>query len=795
MSLTQITTQDATYLNLADSHLPPLVNTTNEDIYVITRNVSGKLEIRKSGNNGSTFGSPLDNTNAPTISTKGSIAWLMDGTTIKIAYQTNGVTSGMDLFSQLTYHDFSTSTDTWGTTNQSVHADIDYAGGASTTPDIDIALGGTGNLFIMYRIDDYTTMGTSYIQKGIAKYSSGSWGLTNQVITGTNTGENMYSRGIAGASVDGVHCNYRLATTSTTYRATTYRTAWSTSYTMVSTGADMGLMMRWNDGTTDYVMQLYDVASGVLYALRMKEDASNDIASDSSAAQIFGDNTNTGWALVHDPYGGSDEIWAVFADVGTDDLWANYSANGATTDWKSSGSRPELEDAVSIQTSFGCRGATIYQYSGGTYIGYYVYDNPSTVGLSFGAYSIAAGGTTTYKTIAASSTMTPSISKVGTWARTLAASSTVTAAMSRVSTWYRTIAASSTVTAAMSRVSTWYRTIAATTTAAAALAYGKLYSRTIAATSTVTAAVSKVTTYARTLAATSTVAAALSKVSTWYRNLDVTSTVSPVLSTVATWYKTIAATTTAAAALAKTKIGVVAIAASSTMTAALAAVQLIVKQLDVTSTMTPALTKVATFYQTIAASTTVTAALTKVSTWYRTLAATTTVAVTMTRKMFKTLAVTTTVTAALSAVQLLLIAINATSAMTAQISTVFTAARTIAATSTMTPAVSRAVTFLQTVAASSTMTAAVQRTVGLTLSATMSSNVSITRKFFKTLAVSTTVTPTVITVFVAIRAIDAAATLVAALSKVFIPAGPPPSWSFAKWLGSPGRTQWSGKDD
>jgi hypothetical protein len=121
----------------------------------------------------------------------------------------------------------------------------------------------------------------------------------------------------------------------------------------------------------------------------------------------------------------------------------------------------------------------------------------------------SAGAVTNFQTVAATSTVTPSLTRVTTWVETLAATSTVTAGLTQLRTFYRTLAVTSPVTAVLARLNTFYRTLATSSTVTAALSTVTTRYRTLAASSTVSAGLAEAYLAVRTLAATTTAAANL----------------------------------------------------------------------------------------------------------------------------------------------------------------------------------------------------------------------------------------------------------------------------------------------
>lgn len=393
------------------------------------------------------------------------------------------------------------------------------------------------------------------------------------------------------------------------------------------------------------------------------------------------------------------------------------------------------------------------------------------------------GGSTTPKTVAATSTMTPALSRTKTAVRTLAATSTMTPIISRVRTAVRTLAATSTMTAAY--LKNIGKTIAASSVMTPVLDKGLLVTQAIDAVSTMVANIALTRTYQRTLAATSTMAAAVVKVVG--KTLAVGSTLVPTMNRAVTLLRTLAVNSTHIPTLNRVVSYPRTLAASSAMTPVLVAAKTFSRALDAVSTMTASMLK--TVGKTLAVSSTLTPVIDGTTTFVRTLAASSTMVADRVLKILKTLEVSSVMTPVLSASQLILKNIAAASTMVASLTPKQVLGVLLEATSTMVPTLTRVATFAQNLSVGSAMTVGLDRLIKKTLAASTTLTASMVRGMFVTLDAVSSLVPSLQEIAAFPRTIAASVSNVANLVTNFIPGGPGPVLTklFSRAVASTGR--------
>lgn len=189
--------------------------------------------------------------------------------------------------------------------------------------------------------------------------------------------------------------------------------------------------------------------------------------------------------------------------------------------------------------------------------------------IIFMAIAPAAAGTTTPQAVAATSTMTPALSRSITYVQTVAAAVTLTAVLARVVDYFRSLSVgspmtptlartaeflrslsvSSTLTPVVSRTVDYFRNLSVTSSMTAALARANLFQVAVDATSTIVAGLSKLSVQGVTIAATTTMTAAMTRLSTFARSLAVASPMAVVVTKTASFFRTLAATSAVNSAL------------------------------------------------------------------------------------------------------------------------------------------------------------------------------------------------------------------------------------------------------
>lgn len=170
----------------------------------------------------------------------------------------------------------------------------------------------------------------------------------------------------------------------------------------------------------------------------------------------------------------------------------------------------------------------------------------------------ASSGTTYFQTAAATTTLTPAMTRLNRWAKTVAAAMTATVSVSRVAAYLKTVTITLAAAVSISRIASYFRTVAVTTALALTLTKrtfvtvaiasvhaisvtkGLLYLRTVAVASTLTISVVSTKVKLISVAAVSTLTPAISRVSSFLRTVAVSSGFTVGLTRIASYLKTVA---------------------------------------------------------------------------------------------------------------------------------------------------------------------------------------------------------------------------------------------------------------
>lgn len=141
--------------------------------------------------------------------------------------------------------------------------------------------------------------------------------------------------------------------------------------------------------------------------------------------------------------------------------------------------------------------------------------------------------------------------------RSVAATSSLTPAISRIVSTVRSAASTLNLTPAITRLASYARTIAASTTQVPAITRLASYARTIAGTSDLTSTISRIITFARTISNTITTTPTILTARSFLRTIAASSTVTPAITAARTVVRIIAASVTTTASIVATLIPIV----------------------------------------------------------------------------------------------------------------------------------------------------------------------------------------------------------------------------------------------
>lgn len=288
-----------------------------------------------------------DGTNNPTGSTFASMHSVLSGTTIHIVTQ-EASAAGTDV----EYHTFNCSTNTWAITNESV----------TTAPDggvafCSISVRSDGDVIIAYQGAEESNMGTGYDRIDLARRESGSWTADISVDNLGKTTTHMRYPFVVMSANDRAHIFYSDVTDSDLHYSTYLSgNTWGHQHTEVDTAISSNpniRAVRFDDGGVEKIRALYS-DTGINVNIVGFNDADNPGASISIATDITGthsaqdqrypafavdDATDTQYALTADSNatsaidesetGSGDDTWSTNADelTGISSPAHIYSAN------------------------------------------------------------------------------------------------------------------------------------------------------------------------------------------------------------------------------------------------------------------------------------------------------------------------------------------------------------------------------------------------------------------------------------------------------------------------------------
>jgi len=212
--------------------------------YIVAQASGVNLVVLKANSDDPSSGwTEQDSSNRPSVSGVGGIHAVVRGTTIHIVTQIDGSTRTVE------YHTFNTSTNTWGTTNESV-------GNATTGTGVtycSIAVRSDGSVVVTYDGPPESNMGTNYARVCLAiRSSGGTWGSIDTSISnaGKNTISEQHSFAVhADDTNDRVHISYRGSSTATLWYSTLLS---DNSFGHQGTTIDTSILSSYGSGVTGY---------------------------------------------------------------------------------------------------------------------------------------------------------------------------------------------------------------------------------------------------------------------------------------------------------------------------------------------------------------------------------------------------------------------------------------------------------------------------------------------------------------------------------------------------------------
>lgn len=286
------------------------------------------IEVWKNTNPGTDSWAEQDSSNKPTTSGTyniNAITCVLDGTNIHILSMT-GDNSGA--INDVDYHVFSTSTDTWSITDESVANNIDV-NTAVTTWGLGIAVRSDGDVIAVYQGASDKIKGTDYGRIDFQVRVSGTWGSVTAV---DDAGAVNYTHATCtlGAS-DKTHITYFDGTDiqhKSLSSADSLSSAETVNDTAIDTSNPQSSLSYFNDGTNDLVYIAWKKSSdSKAYTSTVTNDGT------PSAETVVSDNTVYQDVLVLASDDANDTIHLLYADNTSQDLYHDEnSGSGWGTD-------------------------------------------------------------------------------------------------------------------------------------------------------------------------------------------------------------------------------------------------------------------------------------------------------------------------------------------------------------------------------------------------------------------------------------------------------------------------------
>lgn len=308
-------------------------------------------------------------------------------------------------------------------------------------------------------------------------------------------------------------------------------------------------------------------------------------------------------------------------------------------------------------------------------------------------YITYSTGTTTPKSLSATSAGNATLAKKNIWARSLSITEVATVSLSRVKSFYRTLSSTSTTIPTISRVRTAYKTISAALAGSAVLTKIRTVPKTLAVQSVGTATLEQMRTFYRTIAATSPAEAVIAKALFYYRTISVINVTTATVTPKSTFARLISVTGTATVVISRTVTYYRTISAAGTISTILDAV----KQ-----------TGSATYYQALSVIESATVGLSGVSTRYKALSVTAASQVRILKKMYVLLSATGSGIIDLAVSRTVAMVLIVAENTTVTLSRVATYCRSLAATGPATTSLSRAATYYRALTATGIVVTIIQ---------------------------------------------------------------------------------------
>ena len=348
---------------------------SNGNHYAVVLNGSGELEIFKADNGDNTW-SAQDSANNPAETSINCIAAVLSGTTIHIA--TGNANLNPDYF----YHTFSTSSDTWGTKDETIEAAVDTDLVNANQVSIDLAVRSDGSVVAVYSGDSDSVMGTAYPRVDYRiRSTGGTWGSAVAV---DDAGANnyRYPRCVLGAS-DKIHILFVDATANNQiHKSLTSAGSLSSGEAVndntISPFSSYGLTYHDVGGTETIYASWVRSSDSDAYTSKIENDgtpAAEARASDSSLSIVVG---NSQVSLTVDS--ANDTVYLAWVESVDRDI---YLSKDSGSGW---GNHTEILDGVTGSLI----GANVYTIDSGDIVLGYVYGDTA---LKYNEYVVVAGGT------------------------------------------------------------------------------------------------------------------------------------------------------------------------------------------------------------------------------------------------------------------------------------------------------------------------------------------------------------------------------------------------------------------
>lgn len=335
MALNTVT--DAVWVSAANRGHPGPFRHTNGDLYIVAEdlNTADDISVFRSTNGGSTW-TRQDTANQPNI-TNGfeSLAAVLDGTTLHIITISTQYTSGMTDPIDVEYHTFSVSSNTWGTTNESVESP-DMGTTTARYYAVDVAVRSDGDVIALHPTA-HTEMGSDYWALGYSRRESGSW-TNNGGIQTTTADQYGY---MVMAPNDECHMVYRRD--NTLRRGRTLDSANNLSAVIGINNEPDGRPITWDNSGTQQVLTVFFAPASTVRVERLKEDASGDLASDTTSETIQDSTPSSASNVVGIAWDSDNSEAYVLWSGPLSDLFYDKGSHGAS--W---GTDVEQEDATTI---------------------------------------------------------------------------------------------------------------------------------------------------------------------------------------------------------------------------------------------------------------------------------------------------------------------------------------------------------------------------------------------------------------------------------------------------------------